>query len=490
MDPHWALSIAACSGHLGLAILIWLRRGQSRMAWVLALLFLDTFAWNFADLARHLSGAEEWHWVDRIFSSLMPALALHVVVMFVGKTRTLRKLVWASYLAFGLLATQFRSQQWWRLLLCAGVVAMLYAAYLLVVHRRRTSDLGERSRTQLILLALATATLVGSTDLWFDQVALPVPRLSNLGTLAAMALFALAVMRLRLLGADTPPALVAYALGLGLLGVIAYLAAVRWLDPHAGLAVVAVLSGAFVVFVVAHELLRVSVAARERGQRLVLLGRFSEQLAHDLRNPLAALKGAIQFLAAERAAGRSLDDRTDFVQLMLEQVNRVEGAIDKYLDMTKVEPATARASLNDVVRRVLALPRFAPAPGVEVRTSLDEGIPDCQIDGDLVAAALENLLRNACQAMPEGGTVSVRTEAATDRHGAKCVMVSVEDSGRGMDPRELERATEALFTTKPGGSGLGLSFAERVAAAHGGTLELTSSIGQGTLVRLSLPVGK
>jgi signal transduction histidine kinase len=292
-----------------------------------------------------------------------------------------------------------------------------------------------------------------------------------------------------LLGADTSPALMAYALGLGVLGVIGYLAAVRWLAPHTSLAVLAVLTGAFLVIVVAHELLRVSAATRERGQRLVLLGRFSEQLAHDLRNPLAALKGAVQFLVAERAAGRSLDDRAEFVELMLDQVERLEAAIDKYLNMTKVEPATTQTSINDVVRNVLALRQLAPLPNISVHVALDEQVPDCQIDRDLVAAALENLLRNAYQAMPGGGTVNVRTEASTNDHGTKSVVVSIEDSGRGMDPRELERATEALFTTKPDGSGLGLSFVERVATAHGGSLELTSRLGKGTAVRLKLPIG-
>jgi signal transduction histidine kinase len=417
----------------------------------------------------------------------MPALGLHVVVMFVGKTRTLRKLLWASYLAFGLIAVLSLGghQPWTIVVLVAGASAMLYAAGLLLVHRRRTADLAERGRTLLILLAIALATLVGSTDLWFDSIA----RLSNVGTLAAMVLFAVAVMRLRLLGAATPPALVAYALGLGILGVVGYLAAVRWLESHTGLAVLAALSGACLVIVVAHDLVRVSAAARERGQHLVLLGRFSEQLAHDLRNPLAALKGAVQFLVAERAAGRPLDDRAEFVELMLGQVERLEAAIDRYLHMTKVEPATTRTSVNDVVRSVLALHQLAPTPGIDVRVSLDERAPDCQIDRDLVAAALENLLRNAYQAMPGGGTVDVRTEASTDDQGTESVVVSVEDSGRGMDPRELERATEALFTTKPDGSGLGLSFAERVATAHGGSLELTSRLGKGTEVRLNLPVG-
>jgi two-component system sensor histidine kinase HydH len=488
MEIHWELSIAACAGHLALAILVWLRRGQSPLARVLALLFLDMFAWNFADLAYHLTGAVEWRSVDRTFSSLMPALGFDVVILFVGKRRPMRKLVWASYAAFGLIAVLSGCRFWSTILLACAAGAMLFAGYLLWVHRRQTSDLGERARAQLILLAIAVVTLVGSTDLWFDQVSLPVPRLSNVGTLAGLALFAIAVMRRRLLGAETPPAFLAYSAALGTLCMVAYLAAVRWLDPRAGLAVIAVLSGASLVFVVAHELWRVSARARDRAERHVLLGRFSEQLAHDLRNPLAALKGAVEFLIAERAAGRSLDHQARFIGLMLDQVERVQGAIDRYLHMTRVDPVTTLASLNGVVHRVMALQSFAAKQAIELRTELDGLLPDCQLDGDLMAAALENLVRNACEAMPGGGILTVRTERGSETAGADCVALSVEDSGRGMDPRELEHAADAFFTTKPGGGGLGLSFAERVAQAHGGTLRLTSTLGKGTLVRLSIPV--
>jgi signal transduction histidine kinase len=107
------------------------------------------------------------------------------------------------------------------------------------------------------------------------------------------------------------------------------------------------------------------------------------------------------------------------------------------------------------------------------------------MDKDLVATSLENVLRNAYEAMPSGGTVTVRTERVEEGSGG--VAVSVEDEGEGMDARLLERATDEFFTTKAAGSGLGLSFAERVAEVHGGTLRLTSRAGKGTVVRLSLP---
>jgi signal transduction histidine kinase len=86
--------------------------------------------------------------------------------------------------------------------------------------------------------------------------------------------------------------------------------------------------------------------------------------------------------------------------------------------------------------------------------------------------------------MPKGGTIDVRTERAGD---SDAVLVSVQDQGQGMDARELERAADEFFTTKAGGTGLGLYFAARVARVHGGRLDLKSAVGQGTTVGLWLP---
>jgi signal transduction histidine kinase len=140
--------------------------------------------------------------------------------------------------------------------------------------------------------------------------------------------------------------------------------------------------------------------------------------------------------------------------------------------------------LNEVVREVLGMQRFAVVPGVTLRADLATDLPSAKMDKDLVATTLENVLRNAYEAMPGGGTVTVRTERIADSGG---VAVSVEDEGEGMDARVLDRASNEFFTTKATGSGLGLSFAERVAQAHGGTLSLTSRAGKGTVVTLSLP---
>ncbi|HET9929716.1 MAG TPA: ATP-binding protein [Polyangiaceae bacterium] len=483
MDAHGFISVIACAGHLGFARLAWSRRGKSPVAPWLGLLFLDTFVWNFADLAFALSSDPLWHTIDRVFSSLMPAFALHVVVAFVGRARSLRELIALVYVAFFAVALLSGFEVWWQLLLAGGSVTMLLALVLLVRYRQSLSEPVERARTDLIGWAIALGTVFSSTDLWFNEIAgFTAPRLGNLATLIAMALFAVATLRLGLLGGKVPQLLLVYAVFAGALAVVAGVAAVNLLENSWAIGLV---SGSALVLVLtasARELGRHAALNRERTRRLSLLGRLSEQLAHDLKNPLAALKGALQFLEAERAAGRSLDAHAEFLQLMLDQVERVGRTVSEYQRLAKVEPVLRRASLNQVVEGVLALGRFATSPNIEVKSELSPSLPECQLDPELIAAALDNLLRNACEALLEGGVVTVRSERVRDH-----LALRVEDSGVGMHAREIERATDEFYTTKASGTGLGLSFAQRVARAHGGNLELSSEPGKGTSVTIFIP---
>lgn len=484
------LSVVACAGHLAFALVVWLRRGKSPVARLLALLFLDAFAWNFAELAAALTGGAEWHRIDRFFASLMAAIALHVVVVFVGRAKAWKnglRLIYASSFGLALLGLDLHSEAWWMALLVAANLTVVLAVWLLVVHRQRSDDRAERARAELILAALVVAALMGSTNLWFDEVnaTMAYPPLGNAGTLVAMILFAVATLRLRLIERAVPGVLFFYTFALAALSVTAYLLAVQWLERRTALGVLAILTLGVIGLAVVRELGGASAVARERVRRLATLGRFSEQLAHDIRNPLSALKGAVQFLATEKAAGRPLEPHGEFLDLMAEQVDRLQRVVGDYQRMAKVEPLLAPGSLNDVVREVLGMQRFAVVPGVTLRAELAADLPKTQMDKDLVATSLENVLRNAYEAMPSGGTVTVRTERVEDGSGG--VAVSVEDEGEGMDARLLERAADEFFTTKATGSGLGLSFAERVAEVHGGTLRLTSRAGKGTVVRLSLP---
>jgi signal transduction histidine kinase len=164
-------------------------------------------------------------------------------------------------------------------------------------------------------------------------------------------------------------------------------------------------------------------------------------------------------------------------------VERLDRVVGTYQRLGRVEPLLQPLDVNQLAASVLALQAFTGRPEVTLRRELAEALPRCPGDWDLLANALENLVRNAFEAMPGGGTLTVRTAS----EGAS-VTVSVEDTGKGMDARTRERAFDDFFTTKATGSGLGLAFVRRVVEAHGGQVALTSQEGRGTVIVLRLPV--
>ncbi len=477
------MTVVACAGDLAFGVLALVRRSRSPLGVLIAVLFFDAFSWNFASLAYEVSRIEVWHGIDRLFSSLMAAFALHVVAVFVGRSRSLRWLIVSCYALFFSIGSGLNGSFWWKYAIAAlGPLAMLIAVLLLVRHRRSVTDASERARADLVLLAILVGTVFALTDLWHHELSFPLPRLGAIGTLVAMVLFATATLRLRLLGGDVPPVLALYALLFGALWVALHLALTRWLDPRSS---PWVLGGCVLVLIgviSARELGQVAAVGRARTQELTLLGRFSEQLAHDIKNPLAALKGAVEFLVEERRRGRSLDGHGAFLTLIEQQIERVQRVVGDYQRIAKVEPRPATTSLNTLVAELLPLQNFGVLPGVTLAAELAPDVPECPLDRDLVVTALENVLRNAGEAMPDGGAITLTTVYDAPRD---LVLLRVEDRGKGMDARELEQAAALFFTTKAQGTGLGLSFAERVAKAHGGALRITSAVGRGTTVELS-----
>ena len=486
MNAHDTLSVVTCTGHLGFAILVATHRERSPISVSLLALFGTAFAYTFADLAFKLTGEPTWRVIDRFCSTFMAVMLLELVATFVGRARVLRRVLsvcWACSLLLAIASVYLAI--WWKLLCLAGISMMVASLALLLRHRRHSSDPSERATTELIVLATVCGTLLGLTDLWSNELSFPVPPLGNLGTLLGLGLIAVAVLRLRLLGRDVPALYAGYALLAGLLTVFGYVAVVWFFPGRTGLWILSGASALLIAIGALREFLRAAAVARERVQRLAGLGRFSAHLAHNLRNPLGALKGALQFLQVEQREGRSLDAHAEFLELMLEQVERVNAVVEDYQRLAQLNPLLSLKSVTDVVSQVLELQRFGAQSNVQLRAELAPDLPNCEIDSTLIATALEHVLRNAYEAMPEGGAVTVRLERA--ELGVDGVVLSVQDQGLGMDPRELSRASEEFFTTKRTGTGLGLNFVDRVAQAHGGALEISSVIRRGTLVRLRIP---
>ncbi|AKU97336.1 Flagellar sensor histidine kinase FleS [Labilithrix luteola] len=471
------------------------------MALPLAFFAFDSFGWTFASFCNHQFGNPVWRVLDVVFMSLAPAVILHVVLTFVGRLRAWMTLLRATYAGFGALALSsvtaacsswgvawIESSGWAVLFLVAWLPSLVFELWLLLAHLRSGIDADEQARTRLVLAALAIGGSFATTDLWSD-LGVPLPSLTPLGSLFGTALLAVVALRFRLFDRNLQGTTALYAGSVGVTAVLVYLTLFHGLKGNLPALTFGVTVVTLVLAVVVREAASSLASYRERVERLAVLGRFSAQMAHDVKNPLAALVGAVQVLEAGESDPH-LDTRA-FRSMIVEQADRIRAIVEKYDRLGRVEPVPTLVRVNDLVTRVAALSRYATSHEVKVSFDLDARLGECEVDADLLSGALENIVRNALEAMKSGGMLVVTTRGPHGRPGERerdtALVIAVQDSGEGMDVRQAERAFDDFYTTKSTGSGLGLAFARRVALAHGGDVLLSSSRGSGTLVELRLP---
>ena len=495
MTAQQWLTVVSCAGLLGLAAVSAVRAQKTPLGAPLAGLCLVLFGWNFATLAHEVSGLSEWRYIDTAISPFTAPATLHFVLVFVGERNRYRKVLLVAYAALALLSLasagalfvpalrSFAGSEAWALAhiaLMLPVVAFVLA--LLLRHRHRSTDPAEQMRTRLVLAAFAVGAVFASTELWGD-LGVPMPRMGALGTFGAGALLAAAAFRMQLLGRDMSRAAIGVAIAIGAAAVFLYLIVFHSLASSEAMLVIGTITITFGLVV---ALLPVAIAvAQHRGRRdrMALLGRMSDQMAHDLKNPLAAVKGAVQFLKEERDAGRPLEDHAGFLDLIESEADRIARLIDRYRRLGRMELSPSPVVVNQLVERIAGTGRAAAPATVSVRTELDAHGARCVLDADLLVAALDNLVVNAIEAMPDGGALTLGT--TLDEGYAR---ISVADEGTGMDARTRDNAFDEFFTTKASGSGLGLPFVRRVAEAHGGRVDVQSAVGKGTTVSVWLPI--
>ncbi|HEY8077638.1 MAG TPA: ATP-binding protein [Labilithrix sp.] len=481
----WLLLLAAV-GNLSLAAIAIVAGQKSALARPLAALCFSLFGFNFATLAHHELGADAFDALDSMFTAISPAPLFDFVLTFVGQKRRFRAARAATWLAFGALALvsltgvvskpmlAWSDGNTWAICFLVGwVPSLLFEVVLLVRHLARTQETRERARTRIVLAAYAAGAAFATSDVAVRAFNVPVPYLASVGTFAAAALLTTLVVRHELFDRNVPLRTATYAVALIGVSVALYLLAFRTFAGSVAAQAFAAALVTLLVATVARELAIGRAESRERTQRLTVLGRFSAQMAHDIKGPLTALLGGIQVLEDEKDEVA----RKDLLALVADQAKRVTAIVERYDRMGRIEPRKTILRVNEIVKSVA---RTAGVP--EDRMKLDPADPECDADRDLVESAVENVVRNAVEATKERGEVRVETEKQS---GA--VLVRVKDTGAGMDARQLERAFEDFFTTKATGSGLGLAFTRRVMLAHGGDVSLASEPGVGTTVELRLP---
>ncbi len=453
------------------------------MALPMLLLCLDMAAWNAADVAEARSQNLTWNWLDHAFASLMPALILRFVLTFLGRDRELRSLQATAYLYFGTLslvclsaiffaqARLFSGSTLWGWIFVLGFASLMsLCALMLWKHLARSTDPLERARTRLIIVALVTGAALGPTEIAQTLGVGDLPRLGNLASLFAALILGLVTLRLELLDRALPRIVLAETALLTALAVVAYVLIFQRLSGS----IAAYTAGTLTVTLAMLAALRPPWTAmseqRAAARELQTLGRFSIQMAHDLGNPLAALQGAAQLLAAEPLEA----DHQRYVALIEAQAKRMSATIDRYRRLSRVELRLAQVDLNALVEQTVG--SLPPADRERIELDLSPQLTECGADPALICAALENLLSNALQAIDAQGTVWVTTSSVRTS-GVPQVRICVQDDGPGIDPRTRARAFEEFFTTKSSGSGLGLAFVKRIAEAHHGQARLESAQG-------------
>lgn len=211
-------------------------------------------------------------------------------------------------------------------------------------------------------------------------------------------------------------------------------------------------------------------------------------LAHEIKNPLSTIRLNMELLAEELGdASENPRERRALAKIATveRECQRLQDLLDNFLSFAK--PAEVRlevTSLNQAVERVLDF--MAPKAAehrIEIVRYLDPNLPSVRLDRESFHAALLNLVLNADQAMPEGGQLMARTK----RVGPDLVALDLIDTGCGMDAKTLAKIFQVFYSTKRGGSGLGLPTTRKIVEAHGGRLRVQSEVGRGTQFTLELP---
>lgn len=251
---------------------------------------------------------------------------------------------------------------------------------------------------------------------------------------------------------------------------------------------------------------------RER-ERLATLGVMAAGLAHEIRNPLGAIKGAAQLIvapplpvlpgpaASPAAAGGDghppPGGNEEFLGIIIDEVNRLNRVVSQFLDYARPDRGERQAvDLNEEVRRSAQLlekeAAGSPAP-VEIALEMEEGVPPVRVDAEQMRQVFLNLGLNALQAMGERGgrlAISTRRQRGARRgEPASFVEVRFRDTGPGIPPDGQKNIFNPFYTTKEKGTGLGLAICQRILENHGGAIGMKSQVGVGTTFTVLLPVG-
>jgi signal transduction histidine kinase len=208
-------------------------------------------------------------------------------------------------------------------------------------------------------------------------------------------------------------------------------------------------------------------------------------VAHEVKNPLNSMRLWLENLKISLPEGDELPQQA--VRVLDSEIDRLDTVVKRFLDFTRPpDMHQEETNLKELLEEVLAVeqPQIDKA-NVKAVTRFNADVPPVMVDRQLLKQALMNLLVNAVDAMPGGGRLSVSMERRREMAG-----IEIEDTGRGIAPENIPRIYQLFFTTKPGGSGIGLASAFRTVQLLNGSIDFKTEVGHGTTFRIELPLAR
>ena len=226
-----------------------------------------------------------------------------------------------------------------------------------------------------------------------------------------------------------------------------------------------------------------------RAEKLATIGELSAAIAHEIRNPLGTIKNAVYYIADQLQGSQLLEDNlviSQFLEIMDEEVKRADQTITDLMDFSRTNPRPSDLSATQL-EPILdsALSSTETNGHVKIVKQLPESLPPVVVDGAEMVRAFANLIRNATEAMPDGGTLTINARSSDN-----AVEIQFTDTGCGMPEDHLSKVFDPLFTTKPRGMGLGLAIVSSIIERHSSSIHVVSEENKGTTFSVQVPAAR
>jgi signal transduction histidine kinase len=434
LDAYLALLVVLIN--FVLAILILVRSSRAMLYIIFVFICLSNMLWNFGDFVFFFTRNHFWFYLSLLGSGMLPALMFHFINTLVLAERKRATWIVTAYFFSGFLALsspfaifhpgakQFVDSVYWNILYLVLLGPFIFAGIMILITLfNRTKSEEERSRIRYILIVMIIGVLTGLTDL-VQLLKIPIPPLGHLGCLVYSYILAIGVFKHR---------------------------------------------KTYDVFV-------------QMRMKLEALSEMAAGIAHEIRNPLSAIKGASNLLANE-VKDFNHPKCHEYLGIIAEEIERLNHILYNYQDLTKpLKIEKTSISINEIIQKTVNLVKMDPQ-NLEITLELSGNLPVMKCDASFLRQVFLNLIRNAAEACGPDGELDIRTESI-----APWVKISFSDDGPGIPPELLNRIFEPFFTTKQRGMGIGLAICQRIIQSHNGRIEVDNLLPKGTQFNIFLPI--